>query len=86
MSAGVLTLPPARGGAARRLGVLASLCVAQGLPFGFFTQALPVRMREQGVGLGAIGLTALLALPWALELPLPTSLAPSSPLDRSLHP
>lgn len=52
---------------ARRLGLLASLYVAQGLPYGFFTQALPVRMREQGVGLGAIGLTALLALPWAFK-------------------
>ncbi|MFK7984609.1 MAG: MFS transporter [Sandaracinaceae bacterium] len=52
---------------AKRLGLLASLYVAQGLPYGFFTQALPVRMREQGVGLGAIGLTALLALPWAFK-------------------
>lgn len=51
----------------KRFAILASLYVAQGLPFGFFTQALPVRMREEGVGLGAIGLTSLLAIPWALK-------------------
>lgn len=51
----------------RRLGVLTLLYVAQGLPFGFFTQALPVRMREDGVSLGAIGFASLLAAPWALK-------------------
>ena len=33
---------------AAKLGLLASLYFAQGLPFGFFTQALPVILREQG--------------------------------------
>src|SRR5690606_19833822 len=51
----------------RRLWMLAFLYVAQGLPFGFFTQALPVRMRESGMSLGAIGLASLLAAPWALK-------------------
>ena len=46
---------------------MASLYFAQGLPFGFFTQALPVILREQGVSLKAIGFTAILALPWALK-------------------
>lgn len=50
-----------------KLGLLASLYFAQGLPFGFFTQALPVILREQGVSLAAIGFTAILALPWALK-------------------
>ncbi len=51
----------------RKLALLGTLYLAQGLPFGFFTQALPVLLREQGVSLPAIGLTYLLALPWALK-------------------
>ncbi len=54
-------------GAGRRLGLLASLYVCQGLPFGFFTQALPVMLRRDGVSLEAIGLSSLLAMPWALK-------------------
>jgi len=50
-----------------KLALLTSLYVSQGLPFGFFTQALPVLMRQQGLSLPAIGMTALLALPWALK-------------------
>jgi MFS family permease len=52
---------------AQKIGLLASLYLAQGLPFGFFTQALPVLLREQKVSLKAIGFTTLLALPWALK-------------------
>ncbi len=51
----------------RLLGVLGSLYLAQGLPFGFFTQALPVMLRKQHVSLELIGLISLLALPWALK-------------------
>ncbi len=51
----------------RKLGLLGSLYLSQGLPFGFFTQALPVLMRQQGYSLEAISLTTLLALPWALK-------------------
>lgn len=51
----------------RRFVTLGLLYVAQGLPFGFFTQALPVRMRESGMSLDAIGLASLLAAPWALK-------------------
>ena len=49
------------------LGVLASLYIAQGLPFGFFTQAMPALLRQQGMDLSIIGLSSLLALPWALK-------------------
>jgi MFS transporter, PAT family, beta-lactamase induction signal transducer AmpG len=47
--------------------LLLSLYAAQGLPFGFFTQALPVIMRQQDYALRWIGLSHLLALPWALK-------------------
>ncbi|WP_053234553.1 MFS transporter [Sandaracinus amylolyticus] len=50
-----------------RLVVLGALYFAQGLPFGFFVQALPVVLRERGVSLSLIGLSSLLAMPWALK-------------------
>lgn len=50
-----------------KLGLLGTLYLSQGLPFGFFTQALPVLMRKQDIALPAIGLVSLLALPWALK-------------------
>ena len=50
-----------------RMGLLAALYFSQGLPFGFFTQSLPVLLRQQGYSLGAIGMTSLLAAPWALK-------------------
>jgi pantetheine-phosphate adenylyltransferase len=50
-----------------RLFLLVSLYFAQGLPFGFFTQALPVLLRKDGRSLGEIGLASLLSLPWALK-------------------
>ncbi|HET9954394.1 MAG TPA: MFS transporter [Polyangiaceae bacterium] len=50
-----------------KLGLLGCLYFSQGLPFGFFTQALPVLLRKQGLSLGAIGLSSLLAAPWALK-------------------
>jgi MFS transporter, PAT family, beta-lactamase induction signal transducer AmpG len=53
--------------AALKFGVLGALYFSQGLPFGFFTQALPVLMRKQGYSLGAIGLSSLAAAPWALK-------------------
>lgn len=54
-------------GMAGRAALLTSLYFAQGLPFGLFTQALPVMMRQQGYSLESIGLSNLLALPWALK-------------------
>ncbi len=53
--------------AAPKLLLLGSLYLAQGLPFGFFTQALPVLLRERGLSLAAIGASGLLFLPWALK-------------------
>lgn len=50
-----------------KLALLASLYLAQGLPYGFFFQFLPAMLREQGVSLENIGLASLLALPWALK-------------------
>ena len=47
--------------------LLGALYVAQGLPFGFFTVALPVLMRDAGWSLTAISLLQFLALPWALK-------------------
>ena len=52
---------------AHKLGLLGALYLAQGVPFGFFTQALPVVMRQQGYALTWIGLSSFLALPWALK-------------------
>ncbi len=54
-------------GALGRAILLSGLYFAQGLPFGIFTQALPVMMRQQGYSLEAIGLSNLLALPWVLK-------------------
>ncbi len=51
----------------KKLGLLASLYLSQGLPFGFFTLALPVLLHRMGLSLPAIGLSNLLALPWALK-------------------
>ncbi|MGW0017150.1 MFS transporter [Rhodococcus sp. NPDC003382] len=47
--------------------LLAALYFAQGLPFGFFTQALPVVLRESGFSLIAISATGVLFAPWALK-------------------
>jgi len=51
----------------RRFTLLGSLYFAQGLPFGFFVQAIPVILRSRGYSLGEIGLASLLTLPWALK-------------------
>jgi PAT family beta-lactamase induction signal transducer AmpG len=50
-----------------RLALLTSLYLAQGLPYGFFTQALPVVLRKEGMSLTLIGASAVLALPWGLK-------------------
>jgi len=47
--------------------ILCCLYFSQGLPFGFFKQALPTIMRERGASLPQIGLASLLVLPWALK-------------------
>ncbi|MDP2310422.1 MAG: MFS transporter [Pseudomonadota bacterium] len=50
-----------------RFTLLVSLYLSQGLPYGFFTQALPVLLRQGGASLPEIGLANLLALPWMLK-------------------
>lgn len=49
------------------LTLLGALYFAQGLPFGFFTGALPVVLRESGYSLVKISATGILFLPWALK-------------------
>ena len=50
-----------------KLTLLGALYFTQGLPSGFFTQGLPVLLRQRGYSLGQIGLSTLLAAPWALK-------------------
>ncbi len=49
------------------LGLLLSLYLAQGLPAGFITQALPAILRQYHVSLIMIGWSGLLMLPWAMK-------------------
>lgn len=51
----------------KKLGLLGSLYFSQGLPYGFFTQALPVLLRTRGLSLPEIGAANMLALPWMLK-------------------
>jgi len=53
--------------ARRKFLILGCLYFSQGLPFGFFVQALPIIMRDMGASLPQIGAAYLLALPWALK-------------------
>ncbi len=50
-----------------RLFLLALLYVNQGLPAGFFLQALPVLLRQQGSSAKLVGALSLLAAPWMLK-------------------
>jgi MFS family permease len=50
-----------------RLGLLLTLYICQGLPTGVFSQALPAILRRYDVPLTVIGMSGLLALPWALK-------------------
>ncbi|MEQ1801630.1 MAG: MFS transporter [Gammaproteobacteria bacterium] len=56
--------PASRSGKA---ALLLALYLAQGLPYGFFTLALPVLLRDAGLSLTAISALGLLALPWAFK-------------------
>lgn len=51
----------------RKIALLGALYLAQGLPFGFFTLALRVVLRQAGYSLTAISALSLLFLPWALK-------------------
>lgn len=50
-----------------KITLLIALYMAQGLPFGFFTLALPVLLRESGYSLKEISALSLVALPWVLK-------------------
>jgi MFS family permease len=50
-----------------RITLLIALYMAQGIPFGFFTLALPVLLREAGYSLTQISLLGFVALPWVLK-------------------
>lgn len=50
-----------------RMILLGSLYFSQGVPFGFFSQALPPLLRSYDVDVRQIGLISLVALPWALK-------------------
>lgn len=52
---------------AHKITLLVALYLAQGLPYGFFTLALPVMLREAGFSLKQTSALSLLALPWALK-------------------
>ena len=49
------------------LGLLLSLYIAQGLPAGFLTQALPAILRQYHVPLTVIGWSGMLLFPWAIK-------------------
>ena len=49
------------------LGLLLSLYIAQGLPAGFLTQALPAILRQYHVSLTVIGWSGMLLFPWAIK-------------------
>ncbi len=51
-----------------RLGLLLALYLAQGIPFGIYTQALPAILRTYDAPLSVISMSGLLALPWALKV------------------
>ncbi|HEY0684353.1 MAG TPA: MFS transporter [Steroidobacter sp.] len=50
-----------------KVTLLIALYMAQGLPFGFFTLALPVLLREAGYSLTQIAALNFLYLPWVLK-------------------
>jgi MFS family permease len=53
--------------AAWKIGVLSALYFAQGLPFGFQSNALPLYLTDLGLTMSQIGFARALALPWMLK-------------------
>ena len=51
----------------QKLTLLTALYLAQGVPFGFLSLALPAMLREGGFSLKTISALSLLGLPWALK-------------------
>lgn len=60
-------MTPARP-AAWKIGLLSALYFAQGLPFGFQSNALPLYLTELGLTMTEVSFARALALPWALKL------------------
>lgn len=56
-----------RMGRAQKLSLLVALYLAQGLPFGFFSDTLKILLRQSGLSLTAISAFSLLSLPWLLK-------------------
>lgn len=50
-----------------KLALLFCLYFSQGLPFGFFSHAMPTLLRSNGVDLEIIGLVSFLAFPWGMK-------------------
>ncbi|GJD39134.1 Anhydromuropeptide permease [Methylobacterium bullatum] len=69
MRSGATDGPPAMANKASRSAFLmiAGLYVSQGLPIGFAFEALPILLRQAGIGLDTIALTPIVALPWILK-------------------
>ncbi|MFT3709378.1 MAG: MFS transporter [Archangium sp.] len=57
------TIPPVW-----KIGLLSTLYFAQGLPFGFQANALPLYLSDLGLSKTKIGLLGALALPWSLKV------------------
>lgn len=53
---------------ANKLGLLTTLYLSQGLPYGFFVNAVPVLLRKEGSSLALVSLSSALMLPWGLKL------------------
>lgn len=70
------------GGSMFKWWVLLTLYLTQGLPHGFFSQALPTLLRQQGMSLEAIGLMSLVSLPWVLKFLWAPLLDHYQPLKR----
>lgn len=52
----------------KKLGLLSTLYLSQGLPYGFFVTAVPVLLRQEGSSLAVVSLSSVLMLPWGLKL------------------
>ncbi len=57
-----------RRGSRSTVLALGALYMAQGIPFGFATEYLPVVLRESGMSYGAIAALSWLQLPWQLKI------------------
>ena len=58
---------PAQTPVWKKMGLLFVMFIMQNISLGFTWTLLPLLMREQGLSLGAIGLSAMIYSPWALK-------------------